>query len=55
MEHPWLDKTEYPFKAHYYAIGGYQLHYIDEGEGDLILFVHGTPSWRTSPPSLSGA
>jgi haloalkane dehalogenase len=21
------------------------MHYIDEGEGDVILFVHGTPSW----------
>ena len=21
------------------------MHYIDEGEGDIILFVHGTPSW----------
>lgn len=45
MAHPWLDKKEYPFKAHYFEINGYQLHYIDEGEGDLILFVHGTPSW----------
>jgi haloalkane dehalogenase len=21
------------------------MHYIDEGKGDVILFVHGTPSW----------
>ena len=21
------------------------MHYIDEGQGDPILFVHGTPSW----------
>ncbi len=45
MEHNWLDKTEYPFNPHYFSINGYQLHYIDEGAGDLILFVHGTPSW----------
>ena len=21
------------------------MHYVDEGEGDIILFVHGTPAW----------
>ncbi len=26
-------------------INGYKLHYIDEGAGDILLFVHGTPSW----------
>lgn len=28
-----------------FPIDGHKLHYIDEGEGDIILFVHGTPSW----------
>lgn len=45
MEHQWLNKTEYPFKSHYVELNGYKLHYIDEGSGDVILFVHGTPSW----------
>ncbi len=45
MNHHWLDRSEYPFKANRFPVNGHQLHYIDEGEGETILFVHGTPSW----------
>lgn len=45
MEYPWLDTAEYPFPAKYFAIHGRQMHYVDEGQGDTILMVHGTPSW----------
>lgn len=41
----WLDRTEYPFNSHFYQINGQRLHYIDEGKGETLLFVHGTPSW----------
>ncbi|MBX2876806.1 MAG: alpha/beta fold hydrolase [Saprospiraceae bacterium] len=44
-QHPWLDRQAYPFTSRYATIGDHRLHYIDEGEGPLILFVHGTPSW----------
>ena len=45
MKFNWLDTTEYPFTSNYFEINGQQLHYIDEGQGAVILFVHGTPSW----------
>lgn len=45
MANHWLDKTEYPFTSNYFGINGQQMHYIDEGEGEVLLFVHGTPSW----------
>ena len=45
MKPDWLDKTEYPFSPNYFNINGCNLHYIDEGKGETILFVHGTPSW----------
>lgn len=45
MKPTWLDRKEYPFAAKYFKINGQQLHYIDEGQGETILFVHGTPSW----------
>jgi haloalkane dehalogenase len=41
----WLDLQEYPFENKYLNIQGVDLHYIDEGKGDVLLFVHGTPSW----------
>lgn len=45
MANHWLDKSEYPFTSNYFDINGQRLHYIDEGRGETILFVHGTPSW----------
>ena len=41
----WLDKQEFPFFSRFVNIGGDSLHYIDEGKGDVLLFVHGTPVW----------
>ncbi len=41
----WLNKKEYPFDAKYFSIHGQSMHYIDEGVGEILLFVHGTPSW----------
>ena len=37
--------SEYPFHPQYFSINGHPLHYIDEGQGNTLLFVHGTPSW----------
>lgn len=45
MPPAWLDRAEYPFQSHFLEVNGQQLHYIDEGEGEVLLFVHGTPSW----------
>lgn len=45
MELNWLNKTEYPFNANYFDVNGIKMHYIDEGIGETILFIHGTPSW----------
>lgn len=45
MANHWLDKSEYPFSSNYFDINGQKLHYIDEGRGETLLFVHGTPSW----------
>ena len=41
----WLDSDEYPFQSKYLTLEQGNLHYIDEGDGPVILFVHGTPAW----------
>ena len=42
----WLDRTAYPFEHRWAALpGGERMHYLDEGTGEPILFVHGTPTW----------
>ncbi|MEP7279697.1 MAG: alpha/beta fold hydrolase [Bacteroidota bacterium] len=35
----------YPFEHRYINIGGHQLHYIEEGEGEAVVMLHGNPSW----------
>ncbi len=45
MNNNWLNTKEYPFAHNYLTVDGAQLHYIDEGLGEVLLFVHGTPSW----------
>ncbi len=37
--------TDFPFQAHYVEIGGARVHYIDEGQGETILCLHGEPTW----------
>lgn len=42
----WLDTQAYPFAHHWAELpGGRRMHYLDEGTGEPILFVHGTPTW----------
>ncbi|MAT14717.1 MAG: alpha/beta hydrolase [Planctomyces sp.] len=36
---------EYPFASHYFERDGHRLHYVDEGSGEVLVFVHGNPTW----------
>ncbi len=41
----WVDRAAYPFTPRTADLAAGRLSYVDEGQGDPILFVHGTPSW----------
>lgn len=41
----WVDPSLFPFRSQWLKIGECELHYVDEGSGDVILFLHGTPEW----------
>ena len=41
----WLDRQLYPFDSHYIQLETGKMHYVDEGQGEVLLFVHGTPTW----------
>jgi len=47
----------FPFKPHFCETAGFRQHYVDEGEGDPIVCLHGEPTWgylyRNFIPSLS--
>ena len=40
-----VPKEIYPFADHWIEIDDITLHYVDEGQGPVILFFHGNPSW----------
>ena len=56
IQHETFDGT-FPFAPHYLDLDHFAMHYVDEGNGDPIVFVHGDPTWgylyRTFIPSLS--
>ncbi|MDY6824982.1 MAG: alpha/beta fold hydrolase [Thermodesulfobacteriota bacterium] len=35
----------YPFKSNYMNVNGFQYHYVDEGQGEPLLMLHGNPTW----------
>ena len=47
----------FPFESKYVEVHGSKMHYVDEGAGDPILFLHGQPTssylWRNIMPHLT--
>lgn len=35
----------YPFESRYVAVPGGSMHYVDEGDGPVVLMLHGNPTW----------
>lgn len=40
---PW--RSLYPFVPHFLEVGGPRMHYVDEGTGRPVVFLHGNPTW----------
>jgi cis-3-alkyl-4-acyloxetan-2-one decarboxylase len=38
-------KKLYPFAGRYLDMAGIRLHYLDEGEGEPVVMLHGNPTW----------
>ena len=49
--------TAFPFESKYLEVKGSKIHYIEEGEGEPILFLHGNPTssylWRNIIPYMT--
>lgn len=49
--------ADFPFESHFVEVHGSQMHYVDVGQGDPVLFLHGNPTssylWRNIIPYLS--
>ena len=35
----------YPFESKFAQIGKHRMHYVDEGQGPVLMMVHGNPTW----------
>ncbi len=41
-----VDKELFPFESHFLKTNnGSEVHYVDEGQGPVILMMHGNPAW----------
>lgn len=49
--------AEFPYESRFLEIDGANIHYIEKGAGDPILFIHGNPTssylWRNIIPHLT--
>ncbi|MFE6861171.1 alpha/beta fold hydrolase [Nocardia sp. NPDC057668] len=41
----WVDDALFPFESRFVDIDGHTVHYVDEGSGPTLLFLHGNPTW----------
>lgn len=41
----WVDDRLFPFESRFIDIDGHRIHYVDEGTGPTLLFLHGNPTW----------
>src|SRR5262249_15095576 len=59
MADPHTIAADFPYASQYVRVHGLQMHYVEEGVGDPILFLHGNPTssylWRNVIPYLHGA
>jgi haloalkane dehalogenase len=41
----WLPEAEFPFQPRFLELEGRRIHYLDEGSGPTLLFVHAGAAW----------
>ncbi len=41
----WLDRTLFPFQSRFVDVDGNTVHYVDEGQGPVLLLLHGNASY----------
>ena len=50
--------ADFPYAPHYLDVHGSRMHYVEEGRGDPMLFLHGNPTssylWRNIIPHVQG-
>ena len=54
MESPTKISSKFPFESKFANVSGRKIHYVEQGKGHPILFLHGNPTssylWRNIIP-----
>lgn len=37
--------TLLPYQSHFATVAGFRMHYLDEGNGPVVVLLHGNPTW----------
>jgi pimeloyl-ACP methyl ester carboxylesterase len=45
LELPAAIRSQWPYSPRFARVNGWRMHYIDEGEGDPVVLLHGNPTW----------
>lgn len=49
--------ADFPYESHFVDVLDSRMHYVEEGQGEVILFIHGNPTssylWRNIIPHVS--
>ena len=51
----WFDSDVLPFESHWLSVDGNEVHYLDVGEGPVLLMLHGNPTWSVLYRDLMAA
>lgn len=41
----WINASLYPYQSHTFQVPAGTLYYLDEGQGEPVVMVHGNPTW----------
>jgi haloalkane dehalogenase len=53
-----IELPGFPFEPHFVELDGIRIHFVDEGEGEPLLLLHGEPTWsylyrKVIPPLIT--
>ena len=38
-------RSQWPYRPRFARVNGWRMHYVDEGDGDPVVLLHGNPTW----------
>jgi haloalkane dehalogenase len=44
-ELPEAIRAQWPYRPNFVRVNGWRMHYVDEGESDPVVLLHGNPTW----------